>query len=288
MQKTKNQISKFIKNEYLPFVALAFLLLFFHACIHVGPGDDEYFKSVLNDNNMFEWLTSRYIGWSSRLVIEFFLVTIAGQPILWRLLNTAVVVLGAISISKIFSYKKSTALNWIICALILCLPVSLYNSAGWIATTLNYSWVVFLGLFAMIPIKKILCKENIKWYEYVFYFIAMIYAANQEQMCLILLAVYFIFTCYIFYQNRKLNWFVAVSTGVNLVSLVFILTCPGNVNRKICEIGNWFPDFNNLSLFRKLEMGYSGTLFEFIMRANFIFFVFSLLLFVCVVLNRKM
>lgn len=287
MNKIKKKTLSLVKSSYFPFVILTFSLLFFHACIQVGHGDDTFFQSVLNENNIFEWLVCRYNDWSSRLIIEFFLTIISGHHIIWRLLNVTVMLIGAFSIAKIFSNKKSSTMNWLICAFILCLPHHLYHSAGWIATTLNYSWVVFLGLFAMIPIKKVTVNEKIAWYEYILYLCAMIYATNQEQMCLILFIVYFSFMCYRFYSTKKLNWFLLTGFLINLSSLIFILTCPGNANRKILETQNWFPDFVNMSLFRKIEMGYSSTLFEFIMKPNFIFFIFTVLLFVCVALKQK-
>lgn len=282
MEKIKNSFFKILNSSYFPFVVFAFLMLFFHACIHVGFGDDEFFRNVLNDQSMFDWLMSRYNGWSSRVVIEFFLALIAKNRILWRILDTFIMVLGAVSISRIFNSKESTKVNWVICALILCMPRALYISAGWIATTLNYSWVAFLGLFSMVPIRKILYHEKINWYEYIFYFAAMIYSANQEQMCLILLTVYVAFSCYMFYQDKKINWFLVASTVSNLAMIIFILTCPGNANRKAAEVMNWFPDYNDMSLFRKLEMGVSSTLFEFIMKPNFVFLIFSLILFLCI------
>ena len=107
--------------------------------------------------------------------------------------------IGSFSIMKIFSNKRSSVMSWLVCALVLCLPGHLHHSAGWIATTLNYAWVASLGLFVMIPVKKIMVNEKIAWYEYIFYFGAMIYATNQEQMCLILLIVYFSFAVYRFY-----------------------------------------------------------------------------------------
>lgn len=289
MHNIKKQTISIIKSEYFPFIVLTIFLLFVHTCIHVMEhgGDDAYFQAILKENNIFDWLTYRYNNWSSRLVIEFFLVIIAGHTILWKFLNVAIMLLGVFSISKMFYNKKFKITNWVICALFLCLPISLYNSAGWIATTMNYSWVLCLGLFSMIPIKKIIYKEKICWYEYVLYFLAMIYATNLEQMCVILLAVYFVFNCYVFYLNRKLNWFLLLSFIINFFSLIFILTCPGNALRKISEIGTWFPDYDNVSLFRKIEMGYSSTLFEFIMKPNLIFFIFSVLLCICMFFKTK-
>ena len=287
MNKIKQKSLILVKNSYFPFVVLTFLLLFFHACIQVGKGDDAFFQTILRDNDIFEWLAGRYNTWSSRLIIEFFLLILSGHHFLWKLLNVAITLVGAFSITKIFSSRKSTAMNWLICSLILCLPAYLYHSAGWIATTLNYSWVAYLGLFSMIPIKKIMTNEKIAWYEYIFYFCAMIYAVNQEQMCLILLIVFFSFMCYRFCSIKKLNWFLLAGFLISLSSLIFTLTCPGNANRNISEIRAWFPDYVNINLFRKLEMGYSSTLFEFIMNPNLIFLIFSVLLFTCVVLKQK-
>lgn len=289
MQKIKNIAIKIVRSDYIPFVILTVLLLFFHACIHVGWADDEYFSKVLivNNINIFDWLFSRYNTWSSRLIIEFFLVLISSKHMLWKILNLAIMLLGAISISKLFSDKKSKTLNFIICALIIILPENLYHSAGWIATTLNYSWPLFLGLFSMIPIKKIIYSEKINWYEYIFYFAAMIYATNQEQMCIILFMAFLVFTIYTFMKNKKINIYLLICAIFNLMSLIFILSCPGNAERKIAETNNWFPEFSNIHFFRKIEMGYSSTLFEFIMKPNFIFLIFTLLIFICMYALNK-
>ncbi len=288
MHKIKKQTISFIKSEYFPFFVLTIFLLVVHACIELsGWRDDSYFQSALRDYNLVDWTVFRYNNWTSRNLVEIVLVIIAGHHKVWKFLNVAMMVLGAISISKIFSNEKSKITNWVICVLFLCLPISIYDSAGWITTTVNYSWVLCLGLFAMIPIKKIIYKEKISWYEYILYLFAMIYATNLEQMCFILLVVYFVFTCYVYYLDRKLNWFLLLGFVINFASLIFIITCPGNVSRKASEIVTWFPDYGNLSLFRKIEMGYSSTLFEFIMRPNLIFLFFAIVLFVCVFLKQK-
>lgn len=287
MLKIKNKALKIAKSDYFPFFVLAFLLLFFHACIKVGWNDDEYYSKVLIDNNIFDWLKIRYNTWSSRIVIEFFLLLVSSKRILWRLINVAIMVLGAISISKIFPYKKLKDINWVICALILCIPTNLYNSAGWIATTSNYSWTLFLGLFSLLPIKKIIYKEKISWYEYILYFATMIYAINQEQMCVISLMTFLVFTVYTFLKNKKINIYLLICSIFNLISLIFILSCPGNANRKIIEINVHFPEYQNINFFRKIEMGYSSLLFEFIMKPNFIFLIFTLLIFVCMRALKK-
>ncbi len=287
MYNIKKQTISFIKSEYFSFFVLTVFLLVVHIFIKLSKGDDVYFQSALRDYSLVDWTVFRYNNWTSRNLVEIVLVIIVGHQNVWRFLNVAMMVLGAISISKIFSNKKSKITNWVICVLFLCLPISTHNSAGWITTTVNYSWVLCLGLFVMIPIKKIIYKEKISWYEYIFYFLAMIYATNLEQMCFILLVEYFVFTCYVYYLDRKLNWFLLSGVIINFASLIFIFTCPGNANRNASEIVTWFPDYGDLSLFRKIEMGYSSTLFEFIMRVNWIFLFFAVVLFICVFLKQK-
>lgn len=79
MNKIKRQSLILIQNSYFPFVVLIIFLLFFHAFIQVGKGDDTSFQTVLNENNIFEWLAHRYNSWSSRLIIEFFVAIISGS-----------------------------------------------------------------------------------------------------------------------------------------------------------------------------------------------------------------
>ncbi|MDO4975329.1 MAG: DUF6056 family protein, partial [Alphaproteobacteria bacterium] len=282
MIKIKNNALKISKSEYFPFIVFAFLLLFFHACIRVGWADDEWFLNIANNENIFNFVMSRYYNWTSRAIIEFVLISIVRFPFVWRILNAAITVLGAVSISKIFSYKNTKNINWIICALIFCTPMNLYNSAGWIATTLNYSWPLFLGLFSILPIKKIIYNEKINWYEYILYFAAMIYATNQEQMCCILLGTYFSFLVYLLFKYKKINVFMLFAVLINIVSFILTIINKGNQFRKEFSIKSSFPDFEQVNFFRKIEMGYSSTLFEFIMKHNFIFFIFTLLIFICV------
>src|SRR5699024_8756779 len=67
---------------------------------------------------------------------------------------------------------------------------------------------------------------------------------------------------------------------LSTISLLFIISCPGNMIRTEQEIATWFSSFRELSFFNKLEMGYSSSLFEFFMKPNLVFFLFSLLLIV--------
>lgn len=58
------------------------------------------------------------------------MVLIVRFSTLWEIVNILIMVLRAFSVSKIVCIKKSKIVNWVISALIICLPVYLYTSAG--------------------------------------------------------------------------------------------------------------------------------------------------------------
>ena len=275
-----------VVRKYLPFILFSIVVFFVHLTVQFD-GDDLYFGAFLNNNNIFDWLVFRYNNWTSRLFIEFFLSLISNMPILWIILDTFILTLGVIIIYKLLPEKKFASVGWLICGLIAFFPIAIHNSAGFITTTMNYSWVVVMGMLSMLAVKKILQKEAIRWYEYVAYVFAAIYAVNQEQMCIVLLLFYLTFLIYILYRDKKVNWFLLFGFLLSVLSCIFIVTCPGNFVRRASEVKTWFADFDNIGFFQKLEMGYSSTLFEFAMRPNVVFLVFSVLLFLCVFLKRK-
>ncbi|WP_251551948.1 DUF6056 family protein [Neobacillus muris] len=283
------KIKSLIKWKYFPFVILGIGMFIIHTCINLGWGDDkEMFYPILQEgnSNMISFLNDRYHSWSSRIFIEALLVILVHLEPLWRILDTAIIILGAVSISKLVPSHHERATNWIIIGLLFMYPFTHMGSAGWMATTLNYLWPLSFGLIAMIPIKKTLFNEKIFWYEYLLYIPALIFSANQEQMSAILFAVYLMVSIYLFF-NKKMNGFLFIQTIICLMSILFILTTPGNEIRKISEVGRWFPDYNNISFIRKIEMGFSSSWFEFVMKPNVIFIVFSLLLMIGMMTTQK-
>ncbi|WP_010249424.1 DUF6056 family protein [Acetivibrio cellulolyticus] len=283
-----NEIIKLYKWRYFPFVVFTLGMLLFHSTIKLGWGDDHEYLMVLNKSNLnvMPFIIHRYFNWSSRVIIEPFLIKLVHFQWLWRILDTAVMVIMSVSISKLIPSSDIRRSNWIIAGIIFIYPISHMSTAGWIATTMNYSWPLAFGLFSMIPIKKILFDEKIKSFEYIFYITALLFALNQEQMCAIVLSVYLVFTIYLIIKKRP-NLFMFVQSILGIASIIFILTCPGNYVRKISEVKRWFPEYPNMSLLRKIEMGYSSSLFQFIINPNIIFTLFSGLLLICMIITNK-
>ena len=268
-------IKKMVKNRYFPFLVMFIILFVCHFTFKLNFGDDVFFKNI-NYKEIFSWLSSRYNGWSSRVIIEFTLVSMLKLPsFVWCALNSMFIVLIAYSISRIFSIKN----NWIVVLSIMLYPLYEMKSAGWYATTINYIWPLSLGLFSLIPIKNYFENRNEKWYMNILYTLALIFACNQEQMCAIVFAFYLIFSIYYFVKNnKKVSLYLIFQLLLTLISLIFIFTCPGNDARKISETATWYPAFKSFRLIEKTYLGFASTFVNSVYIINLPLLVLSILL----------
>lgn len=260
-------------------------MLALHLFINLGWGDDPHFESAISPFSfgaLADMLKYRYMHWASRIVVESVLFPIVHLPLLWRIADTLVMLLIAFSLSRIFNPENRTVNNWIIVFLLLTFPFTLLLSAGWIATTLNYSWSLAFGLFAMLPVVNYIRNKHIPLWLFILSFPALLYAANHEQMCAVMLAIFAGVIFYLVIQKKKIPAFLIAQTVLCCASLVFILTCPGNSQRTEEEIARWFPSFNELSILRKAELGFSSTMYQLIMQPNIIFAVFCVFLVIAV------
>ena len=83
--------------------------------------------------------------------------------------------------------------------------------------------------------------------------ICILYAGNTEQMGAILVCVYIIF-CVCLLLKRELKLVVVINLVVSLLSILFVITCPGNEVRAMAEM-HWFEGYENLGIISKLKYG---------------------------------
>lgn len=283
----KDRINKIIKSKAFPYITLFFVMLCLNIFKSTVGNDDSWFATITTGSinskviNMSSYMKWRYNTWSSRLIVEFFLIEFSQNfGTLWKVLDAGIYVLLAYSIYKVFcnskndenSYKK-----WIIVFLVALIPQNLLNSAGWIATSLNYLWVVAFGIFALIPIRKCIDSEKFGLIETVLYIFSMIYAVNVEQMCLVLFTVYFVFLIYLL-KKKKIKPIIIVLFIISVLSLIFILTCPGNSARTESEIKSYFPDFEEISVLEKISISFISTMKYYIFEFNIIYVIFTILI----------
>ena len=138
-------------------------------------------------------------------------------------------------------------------------------SAGWISTTLNYSWCFAFGMISFIPLIYEAYGEKVNKYIYIISFLALLYAANQEQSGALVFGFNLLYLLNSVINKKSINKFNLMATAVALISLIFILTAPGNSIRFAHEAAFWYPEFVNFTIIEKSYLGLVttfGTLIE--------------------------
>ena len=244
-------------SENLPFILLFLFMGFIHIFISPTWGDDLLFRSITEGNgwSLIDFLYLRYGTWTSRILIESVLFSIIGHIKLWKLLDALFFSLIPFFVSRILKCNKRT--NYIICLFALIFPFSVFGEAGWMATSINYLWPLCMFLFAAFVLSKYYRSDghiNVVWM--ILAALAMLFSSNAEQ-CAVL---GFVALCLMMLQlligkKRRLLIFPAIILLINIISLIFIYTCPGNSQRVAVEIDNYFPNFDSLGFIDKVLNG---------------------------------
>ena len=250
-----------------------------------GKADDSWFINNYTGNPL-SFAYMRYMQWSSRFLIEMVLVVIVSLPlILWKVLDTLMIVLLFYSGNKLLNVKDRKILIFEI-FLIMILPWKVFGETGWIATTLNYTWPITLGFYGF----SILLEEKTNFLKQIISFICIIFACNQEQMCCVMLAFIIICFCIRTFQKKNNKVFLIPFIICILMGVLHII-CPGNSMRQISEMQTWYPAYQNFDVLDKISIGIISTvtaiLFDF--RIIYIAFIGMLILYTKYLpLNKKL
>lgn len=145
----------------LPFIFLFLILLNWHHSIGLSI-DDLFFYTIPQETNIMSFVIERYDIWSSRILIEYILCHILQSPlILWWYLDSLIFTFIAILTYKLINGENKIFYSILSCILCLSFIFSSHyalGSAGFITTTINYTWPLFSGLLA-IYFKKSCCKR---------------------------------------------------------------------------------------------------------------------------------
>lgn len=289
--RLRNRLSKLSRSS-LPVYLVLFLVILVHRfSIQTFYGDDLWFASCLDETlptstALLHYWRYRYANWSSRLLIETLLIFMSKVPMLWCVLDAFIMVLIVWSVCQLTGTHKRPVYAWFVSICLLLLPPKLLQSAGWIATTMNYSWPLAFGLFALIPVRNALLEERWTWRCCFLSIPALLYASNHEQLCVVLFGILIAFFIYSRRSQKNASLFVGMHLLVVVISLLFIAICPGNRARFVSETETWFPLFSQLSIIKKAEIGISSTGYLLIMQPNCLFTIFCIFLFLMIMYQK--
>jgi hypothetical protein len=271
----------------LPYSLFVSYAVFIHSLLEPNFGDDIYFGSVLKDSSIWSWLSSRYNGLSSRVIIEFLLVELLRLPTLfWIIMDIAVFTLVLYLLCYFFvginGNDKKQRDVLIMASLLMSYPFVHMSSAGWVATTLNYLWPFTAGLISFIPIKKYLDGRKCGIFEFPLYILLIIFASNVQQMAYVLVMVFLGFIIYFLIIRKKVKWFLLIELAFSAAGLLFHIISPANANRTFREICKHYPDYLMNDFLRKLELGITSSALHYITVPNVLFFALCLSVFIII------
>lgn len=280
MTKAAALLKRLIAWEYFPLLAALLVLLPLHAFARMNVGDDLYFSQALNGLSLPDYLLLRWNGWTSRVIIEVVCVAFAYHPLLFRLVDPFFFLLLIYSMYHLLPGKRQRSSLWVLAGmvfLLLAFSRQAFSGTGWVTTNVYYLWVVAAGLYALILPKRILSGEKTALHQVLLTLPALIYSANHELMAVALFALYGLALAAAWFRRRP--WRLLL--GGNLIiwaETALIVAAPGNYARYASEVSSWFPSFGSLNLLQKVQVGFSSTMFQLVLKPNVVFLLFAALL----------
>lgn len=264
------------KRDWGPFVLLGVFMLIMHVGTKIF-SDDQVFSQVLQNQDLLTYWGHTTQGWSSRIFITPVMILLcSGNIWIWRILDTLVMVLLGVTISKLFVKERTEATNYVVCCLVLIYPFWHMMSAGWIATTINYSIPLTLLLYAALSVRKAVDGDIMKPYEYCLYLLALLFAVSQEQCSVIAVCIFLAALIYLYWARKKVDYFIFIEFIISLAAVIWALVAPGNASRQAQEIITWFPTYGDLTMWDKLVIGINSTVGHFVRYPNLVFYLFGL------------
>lgn len=237
------------------FVAAALAAVLWHVVLSTNVGDDMvYFKTLLDGNSSLgEILAHRYETWSSRMVIEAVLIPLVHCPLLWKILD--IVIFTSLPVLLCGLLGVTGCGRWFVTGLVLLYPFTDMASAGWIATTTNYLWPLWGVLVIGMVLKQLRCGRKVPVWEAAAAFLACAYAGSQEQAAVLLLLLLGMEVLHYISEKRMKQPLLYALCGIDIISLIYIFSCPGNAIRSAQEMAGRMPEFADFTFAEKLYMG---------------------------------
>lgn len=228
-----------------------FICIFF-ICSSFSGDDISYF---VKQSFSYDWLIKeRYLGWSSRIVIESILPFLIKHEILFKTINIIVLFSAPFALLRISFSKNNSIL--LCCLMVSFIPFYEMATAGFAATVTNYFYPI-IGVLWILSF--VYSKNKNSFIALLLVTLLSFYACNHEQSFVIVIA----FVIPKLFEKNNINKSTTyIVFTISLFSLLLTVLCPGNENRIIFETQNWMPEFANFSIFEKLYMGMTTALYR--------------------------
>lgn len=223
--------------------------------------DDWVFEAVLESGqSMPGFLAERWQGWSSRLIIEGLLVYTTHSIWLWRVCDSAMMVLMAVALARLAACEDRPDRLALCGMLVTTIPFAVLRSTGWQATSLNYYWPLACTLAALVPLADVLWKRRTGRLWQILALPCALLGANQEQTAAVLVGAYLVLGIALFVRDRRVAPLLLAVLIVSTVELCLHLVCPGNALRAQQSVALVnLRDYGQFGLIDRLSIGLTST-----------------------------
>lgn len=274
------------KTQHKAMIILVLFYLPFHLWLTPGYWDDAVFAGILEKYqwNLVQYTVDRYLTWSSRISIELLIPFLAVLPdLIWKTLNILMVILLFFdlrwTLKEIMRIKSDKLDIWL--SLLLCsYPFSTMAQTGWIATSMNYLWVVALGWYVINRLLNVVLRRGqVLKRDFLFVGLAALYSTAFESMAAILLIIMIGIIVYSIKEIHKVPGLVWMCMGITAIMLIYIFLCPGNRLRPLKDAELWMPNYFRLTFTDKLRVGVGSAFMHFVSIPSPVFFLLNLSIF---------
>lgn len=284
--KTKSVSGMDFLKKYLDYAVITLIYLILHFMMHTNYWDDLAQANTMREYhyNVFAYAAEVYSSWSSRVLIQPVWVLLCGIPnMIWKTLDVVMIL-----IIYHFMKKSSKALNgagfenkvWAM-LFFLSFPYSLMATAGWIATSVTYTWTFAGYFYCLYLLLKSAKGDRCTPVQYVIYGIAVFWVGNfnitSVSLVLLLSVIFFLYQ-----KNKSFTILYIEGMVLTAMNLFLFVASPGNRIRNVrdAEFHN-SADLMELSLLGKLRMGINSTFYHFVSVPNAVLFTICVILAIC-------
>lgn len=291
----KEELKNYIKSN-CDTVVVFFVFVIMHAVVKTNYWDDKTLMELVrsSDFSMLNHLIRIWNTWSSRIFLEVVqLVALWLPSLFWRIIDTVLWVKLYANIKKIVSnalkYEFDIKDKFLFLLFFMSIPASLFATAGWIVTTINFLWIFFALSECCLIIQKSLCNR-IRWYEYVYFAIMLLFATNYEMAGLI---SFIMLPCmYYFFRKKEANnsFGSVIVTGelIALINVIMLIICPGNVARQVADAQyHDSAGLLELNMLGNIRMGINSCLYHFLSIPNVLLFTTLFIFALVTIVQRK-
>lgn len=278
----EEKLKKILKNKYVPYIIYGLIFGVFLLAGYELIGDDGVTREKLMPSlfGELENLSRSYAGWSSRILIN---------PSIWIMMHFPIWVWGSVTallavyifwaIDRLLFNNADIKATYTVLLLLLLFPMEVLCDVGWVVTSMTYLWPLVAAICSCFSIRWLLDGKSIKWYHSLFLCLCAIYAANKEELSVMLLLIFGAFFI-ISVKEKKLNITILLQTVISMVSILFHLFSGGNAER-------YEGMYGSDTFYDKLEIGLTQTPLRLFLKYDYMCLAFSAILMIIIFIKYK-